>query len=308
MKRLARCIAVLLLVPALHAAAEVRAVPGTRVRLQVPEGFALAPELPGIGRAEELTSVVVTELPLPLARALPDFTAEALAERGLELFRRGDVEIGPHRGTLFHATQRAGGITFRKWLLLFGDDTSSVLITATAPLDLEARHHEALVRVLRTAVWDPAQPRAQSGPLRFRVDEVPPFEIVTTGTNAVVLGDPQHEGEGIPSLVVAGSSLGRVHVGDLPDFARTRLEQTPTLEEIAIREEGEARLAGLPAWEIRGEARDSASGGAVRVHQILTSDAGHYFMLQGIVDAQGDVEGFAQAFREIAGSFALEPR
>lgn len=308
MRRLLPLVAALLLAPALHAAAAPQPIPGTRVRLEVPEGFTLSPELPGIGRAPDLTSVVVTELPLPLERALPEFSADALAERGLELFRRSEVRVAGRSATLLHATQRAGGLVFRKWLLLTGDDANSVLLTATTPLDLEARHQDALVGVLRSAEWDPGRAPSPSGGLRFRVREVPPFEIVTTSENAVVLGVPEDEGPGIAPLLVAGSSLGRVHIGDLRAFAGERLRRSPTLEIDAIREQGESRLAGLPAWEIHADARDSASGRAVRVHQILAGDGDHYFLLQGIVDAQDDVAGFAARFREFAEGFALEPQ
>jgi hypothetical protein len=238
------------------AAAEPVRIRGTRVWLEAPPGFAASPDFPGIGRDEDLSSVLVTELPLPLERARASFTREALAERGVELHRSVEVDVDGRRGSLLHATQRAAGTTFRKWLLLFGEGGASVLVTATTPLDLESVHGEALVTVLRRARWEPASEVAGDRGLRFQVRGSAPFEVVTTAPNAVVLADPDHDGTGgeVPPLIAVGSSLGRVHIADLPEFSRRRLLETATLDEIEVRAPGRPRDRGR-----RPGHRDAAS-------------------------------------------------
>lgn len=302
------CGLALALLAAAPAAAELAAIRGTRVRLEVPEGFRVSRDFPGLGRDEDLTSVLVTELPLPLESASASFSEEALAERGVTLHRSVAVEVDRHRGTLLHATQRSAGTTFRKWLLLLGEGSSSVLITATTPLDLEAVHGEALVSVLRTARWDPAEPAAPGAGLRFRVRGAPPFEVVTTAPNAVVLGAPGQaapDGE-LPPLISVGSSLGRVQIADLREFARQRLQETATLDHIEVRAERDTELAGLAARELTADARDVATGGGVRVTQILASDGERYFLVQGIFDARS-APRYGDAFARVVASFALEP-
>ena len=123
-----RGVALLASLVAAAANAEPERMRGTRVWLEVPPGFAVSSEFPGLGRDQDLSSVLVTELAMPIETAHTAFSREALAERGVILHRSAEVEIGSRRGTLLHATQRAAGTTFRKWMLLFGEAGASVLI------------------------------------------------------------------------------------------------------------------------------------------------------------------------------------
>jgi hypothetical protein len=288
------------------ARAEPTPIPGTRVRLEVPEGFAVSDAFPGIGRDRDLTSVLVTELATPIESTRASFSREALAERGVILHRSVEVEVDSRSGTLLHATQRAAGTTFRKWLLLMGDGSASVLITAATPLDLESQHGATLAGVLKTARWEPAAKVPPLEGLRFRVDEVAPFEIVTTAPNAVALSirDAGAESDEVPALIVVGSSLGRVHIANLPVFSRERLQQTTSIEEIELRSEQPATLGGLPAHEMSATATDIESGRSVRVTQLLASDGERYFLLQGIFDA-AQHDALAGAFRQVVGSFEV---
>jgi len=280
-------------------------VPGTRVSLSLPEGFSLSTEFPGIG-ADDLTSVLVTELAAPLATTAEGFSPEALAGRGVVVHRASDVAVGARRGRLLHATQRVDGVTFRKWILLLGDHAASVLVTATTPLDLETVHQEALVGVLQGARWDPALSVPAGEGLRFRVSEVATLRVMSTAPNAVVLSDPDHDPQdgAIPPLLVAGSSVGQVHVGNLQRFAEERLHQTATIDEIEVESRAETMLGPLTAQQIVASARDIETERAVRVTQILASDGARYYLVQGIVDASR-AEAFAAPFAAVVASFEL---
>ena len=287
------------------AAQDYTRIEGTRVSLRVPDGFFVSDEFPGLGREADLSSVLVSELAAPLSVTRSGFTAEALAEKGVALHRRSEVEVEGRAGLLLHATQNAGGVTFRKWILLLGDERRSALITATAPLDLEAVHQKALVETLSSARWDPAQELVPGDGLRFTVKEVAPLRIVHSAPNAVVLADPTRTaGPRVAPLVVVGSSLGRVQIGDLARFARARLDETVSIEDVEIEAESQRRLDTLPAHEIRARARDVESERAMHVTQLLATDGERYFLLQGIVDAE-EREAFAPLLERVIESFAL---
>lgn len=281
-------------------------IAGTRVRLIVPEGFVVAPEFPGIGRDEDLTSILVTELPVPLHIAREGFTAKALAARGIEVQRSGPVLVSGHRALLIHASQRAAGIDFRKWLLLLGDDHSSVLLTATTPLDLESRHQEALVSALSSAEWSPEAEREPDPALHFTVREPPPLRIVTSAENALVLSDPGYDGSdgSAAPFVSVGASRAQVQIQDLAAFSRQRLRESVGFDEIAVLDEAERTLAGLPAYRIRADARDTATGRDVRVLQVLGTDGSRYYLVQGVAErsAGDDFEGL---FDRVVEGFAL---
>ncbi len=278
-------------------------IPNTQVSLPLPQGFRVAPDFPGIGLDEDLTSVLVTELPVPYAVSKQRFDAEALARGGVVLRRSDTIEIDGHEGLLLHATQSAAGLEFRKWLVVFGDDTESVLLAATTPLDQEARHQQALIETLQGARWRRNEARVRELP--FRVAEVAPFEVVSSASNAIVLADPHFAAKApdvVPGLVTVGVSQSTVQIGTLAGFARHRLEETTSIREVEITAEADVSLDGMPARRIEATAIDLEKERPVRVLQILATDGSRYFLVQGIADASR-AEIFEPRFDRVSAGF-----
>lgn len=275
-------IPIVLLLAAGTGAEPLHTVTGTGVRLPVPEGFAPSDHFAGIGIESDLTSVIVSELSAPLSISQQEFEAAALARNGLRLHRRAPVRVDGYDGLLLHATQRADGLDFRKWLLLIGDDSSSVLVTATTPLDRESHHQAALIRSLQGVRYTPT-PTAAPVERRFRVRAPAPLEVVTTSPNAIVLANPADAAtEPVVSLVTVGESRTAVQIRDLAGFARLRLHETPSIDEIEIDNERETQLDALPAHRIEARAVDTATDTPMRVWQVLASDGEHYYLVQGL--------------------------
>jgi hypothetical protein len=282
-------------------------IPGTGVRIAIPPGFELSHEFPGFGREVDLTSVMVTELPFPIATARESLSAEALAQRGVELHRSGSVPVDGREATLVHASQALAGMRFRKWMLLVGDETSSVLLTATTPLELESQYQEALVGALRSTRWSPghAAPSGPAGELGFSLRTPAPLRIVTTSADALVLSDPDHGSKGaLAPVVTVGASRARVGIRDLADFARERLDETVSIRDIERSAERDRELGGMPGREIEADAVDSATGRPVRVVQVLATDGSRYYLVQGIFDRE-EAARYAPLLEEVARSFAL---
>lgn len=282
-------------------------IPGTGVSLIVPTGFTLSSAFPGLGRDEDLSSVLVTELPFPLEIARRSLEPAALEERGLSVHRIGIVEVDGHAALLVHASQSAGGIQFRKWMVLIGDDQASVLITATTPLDKESVHQQALVEALRTARWSGGQSEANRAEpeLPFVIREPAPLRVVASSRDALLLSDPSRTGEaGASPIVSVGVSRALVQIANLAEFANQRLNESVTVDQIEVRSEAPRKLAGLPAHEIRADAHDTATGDLVRITQVLATDGARYFLLQGVA-RRDEAERFAPLFEAVVESFSL---
>ena len=180
-----------------------------------------------------------------------------------------------------------------------------MLLTATAPLDLEAAHQEALVETLSSARWAGSEVVGpDDAALRFSIDVPPPLRIVRSSTNALVLSDPDHAGDALPPLVVVGASRAQVQIRNLAGFARERLEQTVSIDEIEVTDDAPRELGGLPGHEIHATARDVQSERAARVTQLLATDGERFFIVQGIVDAETS-ETFAPLLERVITSFTL---
>lgn len=308
--RIAACIGAALWVAGSLAAQEAETrqpIHGTGVSLVVPPGFRSSEDFPGIGRAEDLSSVMVTELDVPLSISNEAFSQDALERRGLEMHKSESVSVEGHPATRVFATQHIGNMNFRKWFLLLGNDTHSVLITATTPVESEEKYRDVLLHVLDTAHWD-ASHAATAAPsaLPFQVKESPPLHIVRSASDSVVLTDAAAVKGHVAPVVTVGVSRATVDVGNLAAFAKSRLDETASLDAIHVESEQAHALAALPGHEITAAARDTETGRPVRVRQILASDGSRYYLVQGIFDSE-DAARLLPAFDAVAASFALPP-
>jgi hypothetical protein len=125
---------------------------------------------------------------------------------------------------------------------------------------------------------------------------------VRSNANAVVLTDPSPRAEGVAPLVSVGVSHAHVQIGDVAAFARERLEESATLEEIEILRESPRSLDGMPGHEIHARARETGSEREVVVTQLLATDGARYFLVQAIVDAR-ERDDFAPWVDALVASF-----
>jgi len=245
-------------------------ISGTGVSLAVPPGFNASTDFPGIGRAADLSSVMVTALDVPLAIASDAFSPDAMARR--------DIAI---------------------------ESTTPLVVDGRQTTNLEAQHRDALLHVLEGARWsEGGKPAAAPAALSFQVKEAAPLRIVRSGADSIVLSDPQAVKGHVPPLVAVGVSQAHVDVGDLPTFAKTRLDETVSIHDITVETQGPRTLGSLEGYQIAATAVDAESQRAVRVQQILASDGARYYLVQGIFDAE-DAKQLAPAFEAVASSFAL---
>ena len=114
-----RALAPLLLVPGLVLANDPNGftrIPGTRVSVQLPAGFHVAKEFPGIINESAAATVIFNELPKPY-RELESATSEnSLAKQGIRLVRSEKIELMGQSVTLAHTEQRISGTDVRKWM------------------------------------------------------------------------------------------------------------------------------------------------------------------------------------------------
>lgn len=281
-------------------------VTGTSVHLVPPEGFVPAERYPGFERQDLRASIMVTELPGPAAVMQRGMTPQALASRGMRLLGSSRHRIDGREALLLHVSQDAGGYEAVKWILIAGDDGSTVMVVATLPGEFESRLGGAARRSVLSATRGSVAARAPDHfeGLPFRVTPTPGLKIAGRISNLLVLtetGSITPQGTDTAVFVV-GSSLADVPIGDLRAFAETRVRQTDKVSDLRIVEGREATVGGRAAYEIVAEATERGSGNAVIVHQILMRDGEGYVMMQGLASPRR-APAMIPEFRRVAASF-----
>lgn len=286
---LRHALAATLVLPA-AALAQPQGIPGTRVTLQPPAGFAAAGRFPGFMHEASGSSIMVTELPTPAGQMLASFTREGLASRGMQLRSSEPRTVDGRQGVLLAITQSAAGTVYEKWMLGFGDDSTVVLVTGTYP---QARAAE-LSEPVKQAVLSARRNAAPSDPLQglgYRIDPGPRLRIATRVGNMLLINEtgtlptPTHNsGPGAPILVVA-SSLSPADLSDLEAFSRGRVTQIEQMTRVSNVTGGPVTIDGTAAYEVFADAVETQSSTAQRVYQVIIPDGDHYVIVQGMVGA-----------------------
>jgi hypothetical protein len=289
------------------AAAQPQDVVGARVRLQPPAGFTPATRFPGFEHAASGASIMVSEIPGPFAELREAFTAEAMATRGMTLRGSEALTIGGREGVLLAVTQSARGTEFQKWIVVFGNDSASVMVTGTYPAAAAAELSGSMRSAVLSAELREGQLDRFEG-LGFRVTESPQLKIATRMSNAIALNEAGNLANPQPdaAALLVGSSFAEVDLADLEAFSRRRLQQTATVSNITNVSGQPVTIDGIQGFELLADARNTGTSIPMRIYQVVLPEGSHYILIQGLVRADQAGELLPE-FRAVAQSLRRTP-
>ena len=286
-RTLSTLVALVLLGQPARAQSGLTAVPGTAVRLIPPASFSPSGRFPGFQDLTTGSSIMVTEIPGPVAEVTAGMTEERLASGGMTLTSRTEVTVSGQSGLLLGVTQAARGVTYQKWLVVFGNASATVMVTATFPQDQAANASEPLRRAVLSTRWTPeASGEVNLEGLPFRVRPPAAFALASRVGNNVILtlgGEPIPRPPGEP-FVVVGSAISPVDMPDLAAFARARVQQTASVTNITPRPGTDLTVAGHLAHELTATATD-ARGEPIVIYQAVVRSSDGYTLVQALLPA-----------------------
>ena len=285
------------------AAAQPQQVAGMRVTLQPPAGFIPAVRFAGFQREEARASIMVAEVQAAFSLMESRLTPQAFAGQGMVLRASEPFAVDSLRGRLISATQRApDGVTYDKWVLMFGDDSVTAIVTATYPQDSAGSFSEPMKQAVLSARWSqaPADPLEGIG---FRVTTGPRLRIATRLGNSVAINEtgtlPNAE-PGAPLLVI-GRSVAEVDLSDLEAFARGRMTQMPGISDHSNVSGGPLTIDGGSAYQLSADAVQIDDSTPLKLYQVVLAEGSHYILTQGFVAADRAAD-FIPEFESIARS------
>lgn len=304
MLTIARFAAALASLCAYAATAAPVAVPGTKVAIEPPPGFELAKQFPGFIREDVTASIVVTEMPAPVAEIKKAMNEKDLASKGMTLIKSETVQHQGKDALLTHVSQTASGMEFLKWMLITGEANATTLVVGTFRKETESELSSPMrSAVLSTSIGAAGAKDVFEG-LLFRVEASGKLKIAARMSNMLLLNESGTTAPVAPDapLYVIGSSMGATDIGDLPAFAQARAEKTAQIKDVRNIKGQAIKLDGLDAYELLADATDRKSGKALRFYQVIAPEAGNYFIAQGMVGAPR-AEEFVPEFQRITNSF-----
>jgi hypothetical protein len=286
--------------------------PEVGLAIPQPIGFNKATSFYGFEQADTNSSVMLSKIPGPFTAVTQGFNKSTLATRGIDLISKRSIKIDNQSGWLLNVSQSAYGQKFLKWIVVFGNERETNVITATFPSDKPQLSEPLKQVVLAVVPTKIAAPALSSLPFTVtaveglaRVNNVAAFAKAAAFTkdgnmpSAAIITDP---------LLIITPSLGAVPVGDQKSFAQRRLSGYPQLKIEKVSATNEVTIDNLPGWEITADARDLKTGSTLKVYQVmLFPKSGGYILTIGIVgDKQADL--YLPKFKAIAQSYRNSPR
>lgn len=279
-------------------------VTGTSVALAPPAGFAPSSRFPGFERADLQSSVMVTEIPAPVAEVSRGMTAAGLATRGMTLMSSTRQLVDGRQALLLKVSQPADGMTVHKWMMVSGDARTTVMIVGTFPKEYEPQIGDTVKGSLLTARWAVAAAPDHFEGLPFRVSPTTSLKIAGRMSNMLMLTESGRMGPEGPTaaVFVVGTSLAPVDLSDLKAFATMRASQTKQLKGVRVSEQGATTIGNEAAYELVAEGRDIATGRIVTLYQVVLPDPQGYVLMQGMV-ASTRAATMVPEFRKAAQTF-----
>jgi len=297
-------LALLASLPVLPASAGERVrAKGTTVRMEPPEGFVPADRFTGFQREDAQSSIQVNVVPGPRSEMVKAMTRAGLASRGMTLIASTTQTVNAKDALVLHVEQDGNGVAHEKWLVLAGDETAAVMLIGTTPKSADAKLRAAVRAARLGATWDAGSPTDRYEGLPFRLTPAGTLtDVRRMGGNVVLTqpGRPKTGAAGDP-LYVAGMSHSAVAVGDLAEYSKSRAARTETLLAVGNLRGRETKVAGLDAYEIVADAKDTKSAAPLLLYQVLVPDGKGYWIMQGIVAAECSEE-WLPVFRKITES------
>ncbi len=267
------------------------AFPEVGMAIVQPDGFSKAETFNGFQQPSTHSSIMLTSMPAPFSAIQQGFNADQLASRGLKLLSKVDLTINSQPGFLLHIAQPVYGQEFLKWIVVFGDEAQTNVVTAIFPKERSGDLGESLKQVV-LGVSIAKTIRQDIPTLPFTLIPAPGLiRVPKTAALGKALaftkdGRFQPTAPSDPLLIIA-LSLGTVPVIDPESFATRYLYQTSYTTIEKIESTLPINLDGLNGYETIAKGTDRKTGLPIKVYQVmLFSEAGGYVIMTGLVGAK----------------------
>ncbi len=282
-------------------------VPGTKITIQPPSEFTASEQFPGFQHMNSGSSIMITEIPGPVTEVSRGMTKDGLASRGMILLEKSNVMVNKQDAKLLKIRQYHSNVEYLKWMILFGDSSSSILVVGTYPASVDFGIGKNIKNSILTAVWNKEVTVDFFDGLPFKIGESNELKYAKRMSNMVILG---REGEfGKPGMaepvLIAGNAISQAPINDLAIFSKRRILHATKIEEIEVFEENNIKVDGLDAYELIANAKDSIDKMPMVIYQVIVPERSSYFIVQGLV-GESISKSYLTQFRELVRSITID--
>jgi hypothetical protein len=243
-------------------------------------------------------------MPAPYTQIASGLNAANLKTRGMTLLKKQSISIDGYSGQLLQVTQVANLIEFVRWLVVFGNETETVIIAASLPKNLQSSLSLPLKSSILSARWQKNKVLDPLADINFAVESKPSLKFTLRVQNSLLYtrdGVIPTKSPESPIFIVA-QAISKIRVKDRKQFSENRLAQTAQIENLSIDTSSAIGINGLSGYEIIAKARDRDTNTPLTVYQVMLFEEDSYYIIQGIVGEKLKAE-YLNDFQAMARSF-----
>lgn len=280
--------------------------PFAGIKIVRPNGFDDAENFHGFQQVRSSASVMISTLPGSYTEMSQAFTAEKMITRGMKLESSKEIQVGGQPAILLSVKQKAYGTAFQKWILAFGDEKETRMVTATFPEAQQDQLAEQLKAVVLSArrieKMEPDVPPdigfAFDPPKNLKLAK----QIASVGKLLLYCTDGVIPAKSpTDPLFLAAPSLSQVPIEDERQFAVRRVYQIANTRISTLKSNQEVTIDGLHGYEIEATGEYTKDKTPMSVYQVMLFDGQSYILLQGLVRA-AEADQYLGEFRRSARS------
>jgi len=276
-------------------------LPGTKISMEPPADFTPATSFSGYQQASTNSSVMISVMQGPFNQIAASLTSENMKKVGVTIISKRDTIHGGYKAIWITGSQTAYGQDYGKAMLVFGDDSKTVLVNIAYPKsnrELAIPLHQSAFSVM----YNSQQESKPEDAVAFQIDTVGTDYELRPVLNAMLFYVPKGSPEKSGVYFIAASSVGKSLVQDQKNFAEERLRKLPGHADDQMLSSSIIEIDGLSGFEVLSEGKNEQNQKEITLLVVLyLPENGGYYVLTGIADQ--DYDKNLQAFKRLAGSF-----
>ena len=258
-------------------------ISGTRISLFPPKGFYKATKFAGLKEPKSGASIIVSEMDKAIETIKGGFTKQGFATQGMDLLHSSTEYIGNEKALYYKATKKLGDVLFSKLILIFGNDSSSVMISSTFPHNFDSEISTNIEDCLLSAYFDSGYQFSAESSLGFKINtEGTKLKFAKSFPGTLIYTSdgtfPNKKRDGVSFKI--GSSFGKIKIDVPKNFALERLKSLP-YQILDTPEILKLNINNLSGYGIVAYAKAKETGIKILIYQVLLYTQESYYLMIG---------------------------
>lgn len=278
------------------------AVMGTKFSLIPPEGFTNASNFSGFQNTENGASIMITELAASYFIMNTAFTPEELATEGVTLKSKEKVDFHGNEAYYFTLSQQVNGATYLKQVLMFGDETKTVIVNGIYPEKFSSLGSE-IKTSLFSIVYNEKQDDNPFDAVKFSIDPNETDYTFVKYLSGTLVYTEDGNFPSTKSIFMISSLAGKFPESIHKKYAIERLKKLPNGEHSKIKEVNPVTISNLNGFEIIADGQNNKAESEL-VYQVMLYSKAEYYIMVG--QAPNDQPKNLEQFKKLAKTFKVK--